>query len=232
MYKKLEKILDIKIKNEAIFKIAFTHRSAVNENKSINEHNERLEFLGDAVLELIVTEYLYKNFSDLEEGVLTSLRASLVKGESLAETAKELELGDFLKVSRGEEMFGGREKSSLLANTFESFIGAVYLDSGLKNAQKIVFDHLVPKLKDIIKKGGYIDAKSQFQQIAQAKFKITPHYKEISSSGPDHEKIFEVAVFIDNEEKGRGKGNSKQAAQQEAAKDALEKLEIDIEFLQ
>jgi ribonuclease III len=225
MQKKLENSLGIKINDIAFFEMALTHRSAVNEQKKINAHNERLEFLGDAVLELVVTDYLYKNFPKFTEGELTSLRASLVKGETLARITKKINLAKFLKMSKGEDRFGGREKTSLLANTFEAIIGAVYLDSGIENSRNVITKHLVSELEEIIESGEYIDAKSHFQQISQADFKTTPHYKEVSAKGPDHEKIFEIAVFVGKKEYGRGKGASKQAAQQVAAKDALEKME-------
>jgi len=225
LQKKIEKTLGIKVKNIKLFEMALTHRSAVNEYKGVCEHNERLEFLGDAVLELVVTEYLYKKYPDLSEGVLTNLRSSLVKGDTLSQMAKELSFGKMLKLSKGEELFGGREKSSLLANTVEALIGAIYLDSGLKNVKVLIEKNLIPKLKNIIKKGSYVDSKSQFQQIAQSKLKKTPYYKSISEIGPDHDKIFEVRVFVGEKSYGQGKGSSKQEAQQNAAKNALDNLE-------
>lgn len=226
MQQKLESLLGVHINNISLYELALTHRSAVNEAKELSSHNERLEFLGDAVLELIVTDYLFQNYPKLKEGDLTNLRASLVRGDTLAEIAKELGFGDFLRVSRGEEIFGGRQKNSILANTVEAVIGALYLDIGYDAAKKMVHDHLIPKLQGIIQNGDFIDAKSQFQQVAQSDFKMTPHYKEMSSSGPDHEKIFEVAVFIGEKEYGRGTGSSKQLAQQSAAKNALLQLGV------
>lgn len=220
----IEKYLGISIHDVRLFDLAFTHRSAVNESKKITTHNERLEFLGDAVLELIVTDYLYKTFPDFKEGTLTNLRASLVKTETLAEVAKDQKFGDLLKISRGEEMFGGREKTSLLANTVEAVIGAMYRDSGLDVAKHWVMQNIIPRLDFILETGDFVDSKSQFQHIAQAEFKQTPHYKELSSIGPDHDKEFEVGVFIGDKQYGVGRGASKQIAQQAAAKDALEKL--------
>jgi ribonuclease III len=225
--KELETLLGFSIHRFELFQTAFTHRSAVNEHHGIKEHNERLEFLGDAVLELIVTEYLFKKFPELAEGVLTNLRASLVKGETLYEVAKEADFGKFLKISKGEEMFGGREKVRLLANTMESTIGAIYIDSGFENAAKFIHQFITPKLTKILETGDFIDAKSYFQQIAQAEFKATPIYKEISSSGPDHDKIFTIGVFVDKKQYGVGKGSSKQIGEQAAAKQALDILKIE-----
>jgi len=224
MKKMIEEYLGISIHDLHLFELAFTHRSAVNESKKITTHNERLEFLGDAVLELIVTDYLYKTFPDLQEGILTNLRASLVKTETLAEVAKELKFGDLLKISRGEEMFGGREKTSLLANTVEAAIGAMYRDSGLEVAKHWVTKNIIPRLDDIMKSGDFVDSKSQFQHFAQAELKMTPHYKELSSTGPDHDKEFEVGVFVGEKQYGVGRGASKQIAQQSSAKNALESL--------
>ncbi len=221
---KLENILGVKIKDISLFELAFTHKSAVNEYSTLKFHNERIEFLGDAVLELVVTEYLYKHFPDMDEGKMTNLRASLVKGKMLAEIAKELKLGQFLKISKWEEKFWWRKKSSILANTMESILGAVYLDTGIKNAEKIILTFIVPKLEEIMKKGSYMDAKTSFQQIIQDKFRITPNYKLISDTGPDHDKIFEIAVMVNDKEYWRGKGNSKQNAEQAAAENALEQL--------
>ena len=232
MYQDLEKLLGISITDGNLFELAFTHRSAVNEAKNLQSHNERLEFLGDAVLELAVTNYLFHKYPNLKEGDLTNLRASLVKGETLAEVAKELDFGKFLKVSRGEDIFGGREKASILANTIESVLGAIYIDSGFETAESIVLKHIVPRLDSIIKNGDHIDAKSQFQQVAQSQFKVTPHYKELASSGPDHDKTFEIGAFVGEKQMGSGTGNSKQAGQQAAAKDALKKLGVSWDILE
>ncbi|PCI24594.1 ribonuclease III [Candidatus Peregrinibacteria bacterium] len=226
MIENLQSVIGIPLCNMDLFKTALTHRSAVNESKHIDKHNERLEFLGDAVLELVVTEFLYKKYPEKPEGVLTSLRSSLVCGENLAKSAKELNLGQFLRISHGEEKFGGREKDSLLANTIESIIGAIFLDTGIENAKTFIHTYIIPYLDEIIETGSFIDAKSFFQQHAQAEFKITPHYKVISAIGPDHEKTFEVAVFVGDTEHGRGTGPSKQSAQQEASKNALDTLKI------
>lgn len=226
MKKELEKALGTSIKSMNLFDLALTHKSAVNENPKLKKHNERMEFLGDAVLELIVTEYLYKKFPEEAEGNLTSIRASLVKGENLAKIAKRLDIGSFLKLSKGEEQLGGREKSSLLANTIEALIGAIYLDSGILAAKKFIEEKILSSLEEIIESGAHIDAKSYFQQYAQAEYKKTPKYIEIDEVGPDHDKIFTVAVNLGKEQFGIGKGQSKQAAQQAAAVDALKRLKI------
>jgi ribonuclease-3 len=231
MKKKLEQCFGFKINKLELFQKALTHRSYLNEHKNLKEHNERLEFLGDAVLELIVTEYLFEKYPQKKEGVLTSLRSSLVKGETLAQIAKDLPFSDLLLLSKGEEQLGGRKKTSLLANTVEAVIGAIYLDQGIEKARDFVYQNLIPQLKDIIKNGDFIDAKSLFQQYAQSKYKITPHYLELKSYGPDHSKKFLIGVFIKKEQLGQGVGSSKQNAEQEAAKDALKKERVSFEDL-
>ncbi|MCK5471875.1 ribonuclease III [Candidatus Gracilibacteria bacterium] len=222
--KDLQKKFAYEFKNPALLEMAFVHRSFVNENRGVSEHNERLEFLGDAVLELITTEFLFKKFPAKPEGELTVLRSALVKGETLAEVAAELNFGKYLKLSKGEARSGGAEKPYLLANVFEAVIGAVYLDGGFGKAEKIIEKFLLPKLSRIIAEGGQFDAKSEFQELAQEKLAITPEYKVLSASGPDHAKIFEMGAFVGKDLFGRGKGASKQAAEQKAAEEALKKL--------
>lgn len=220
----IEKIIGITFNDESLIKTACTHRSYLNEHRStVKQHNERLEFLGDAVLELVVTDYLYKNYPQKPEGVLTSWRAALVKTESLAELNEQLELGQFLLMSRGEAKSGGRTRMALLANMIEAIIGAIYLDQSYETAQKFITDNIIVKLPEIIKTGTYIDAKSKFQEISQERDGITPHYEVISESGPDHDKVFEMAVYLGKKKWGKGSGNSKQAAQQAAAAAALKK---------
>lgn len=220
----IEKILDIEFSNGELIKTAATHRSYLNEHRAtVKEHNERLEFLGDAVLELVVTDYLFKQYPSKPEGVLTSWRAALVKTESLAELAEKLELGQFLLMSRGEAKSGGRTRMALLANMIEAIIGAIYLDQGYETAQKFITDHIIVKLPEIIKSGTYIDSKSKFQEISQERDGITPHYEVTNEEGPDHDKIFTMAVYLGKEKWGEGTGNSKQAAQQAAASAALKK---------
>jgi len=222
--KDLQKLLSHEFKNPKLLETAFVHRSFVNENRGVSEHNERLEFLGDAVLELITTEFLFAKFPKKPEGELTALRSALVKGETLAEIAAELNFGKHLKLSKGEARSGGAEKPYLLANVFEAVLGAVYLDAGFEKAKEIVEKFLLPKLPKIIEENAQVDAKSEFQELAQAKLAITPEYKVLSDSGPDHAKIFEMGAFVGKDLFGRGKGASKQEAEQEAAKEALKRI--------
>ncbi len=222
--KDLQQKLAHEFKNPQLLETAFVHRSFVNENKDVKDHNERLEFLGDAVLELIITEYLFKKFPEEPEGELTALRSALVKGETLAEVAGELNFGAHLKLSKGEAKSGGAEKPYLLANVFEAVLGAIYLDGGFEKTKQVIENFLLPKLPKIIEEGSQFDAKSEFQELAQEKLAITPEYKVLSESGPDHSKVFEMGAFAGKDLFGRGKGASKQAAEQEAAKEALKKL--------
>jgi ribonuclease-3 len=223
--KKLLKNLEIPYKNINLYLEAFTHRSFLNENKreKIN-NNERLEFLGDAVLELITSHFLFEQYKDRPEGDLTSFRAALVKTESLATLARQLKYGDALRMSKGEEATGGRDKDYLLANTFESLLGAVYKDLGYEQCEKLVSKYLFPKLSGIVESRLDIDCKTRFQEIAQNKFKVTPTYEVLEAVGPDHDKVFTMGVFIGKKELGRGTGASKQKAEEDAAKNALEKL--------
>ncbi len=220
----LQKILDHKFSDPALLETAFVHRSFVNENRDVPEHNERLEFLGDAVLELVTTEFLFQEFPDKPEGELTALRSALVKGETLAELAAEMELGSRLKLSKGEARSGGADKPYLLANVFEAVIGAVYLDAGFEKAKAFITKFLFPKLPKIIETHAQVDAKSEFQELAQEKLAITPEYKVLHDSGPDHDKIFEMGAYLGKDLFGRGKGASKQIAEQAAAEEALKKL--------
>jgi ribonuclease-3 len=220
----LELALDYKFQDAELLLTAITHRSYLNEHKSASEHNERLEFLGDAVLELIVTDYLYRKYPASPEGELTAWRSALVKGEHLAEIANELQLGSYLRLSRGEAKSGGREKAYLLANALESIIGAVYLDGGIKPATNLIEQLILPRLTAIIATGSHIDAKSRLQELAQDRRNATPEYKVIQEAGPDHAKEFTVSALVNGESIGTGKGPNKQAAEQAAAKDALGKL--------
>jgi ribonuclease-3 len=223
----VEKIIGVTFKSEDLIKTACTHRSYLNEHRStVKEHNERLEFLGDAVLELVVTDFLYRSYPDKPEGELTSWRAALVKTESLAELADELNVGQFLLMSRGEAKSGGRTRMALLANLIEAIIGAIYLDQGYDASAKFIETNINSKLENIIKEGLHIDAKSHFQEVAQEKEGVTPHYEVVGEEGPDHDKTFEVAVYLNKKIWGKGKGNSKQTAQQAAATDALKKYKV------
>lgn len=200
---------------------AFTHRSYINEHKkSANEHNERLEFLGDAVLELIVTEHLYRQF-DEAEGVLTNWRSALVRTESISAAAAELGFEPLLRLSRGEKRGSDRARQQILANTYEAVIGALYLDQGLEATRKFIDATLMPSLKTILENGLWLDPKSRLQEMAQSKDNATPVYRVIHEDGPDHDKTFMVGVFINDKQKGQGVGPSKQAAQVLAAADAL-----------
>lgn len=218
----LEQQLSISFTNKDLLRQVFVHRSYLNENSGFDlEHNERLEFLGDAVLELVVTEYLYKNYPN-PEGELTNWRSALVRGVMLAEIAGTIGLGDYLLLSRGEQKSGGKARQLILANTFEAFIGALYLDKGYTAAQEFVSTHLLHKLPDILEHKLYMDPKSRLQELSQEKWSVTPVYKVIGESGPDHAKSFTVGVFVDGKQLGVGSGSSKQNAEQAAASNALE----------
>ena len=222
---KLEKILRINFKNRDLLRQAFVHRSYLNEHANFKlGHNERMEFLGDAVLELAVTENLFKKFPDEQEGKLTNLRSSLVNTKMLAEIAQELKLGDFLYLSKGEAYDTNKKaKESILANTFEAMIGAIYLDQGFKISKNFLKRVLAQKLDFVITNQLYLDPKSRFQEISQEKRNITPQYKMLDETGPDHEKIFMIGLYIGEELVSKGKGASKQLAQVEAAKKGLKK---------
>lgn len=201
---------------------ALTHRSYLNEHKEYSgNHNERLEFLGDAVLELAVTDFLFKKFPAKPEGELTSYRAALVNTISLAESAQMLGINDYLLLSKGEAKDTGRARDVILADALEAIIGAIYLDHGLKNAEEFIAKNLYGKIDDIISKRSYQDSKSRFQEIAQEKHGKTPSYETLSEVGPDHNKRFTVGVFIGSEEIARGDGQSKQEAEQSAAEAGL-----------
>lgn len=224
MYKKLEKKLGLKFKDSDLLRNAFVHRSYLNEHKSSKlESNERLEFLGDAVLELVVTEYLYANYPN-PEGELTNWRSALVKGEMLAKISQELDLGDYLYLSHGEENSGGRSKDYLLANTFEAVVGVIYLELGYRKAKEMIEKFLLIHLEGILEEGAHIDSKSKFQEVAQEKVGVTPVYQLIHDEGPDHDKVFTMGAYVDERIVGKGKGSSKQAAEQKAAEDALKRL--------
>jgi len=218
----LEKKLEVNFKNKDFLTQAFTHRSYLNENPGFKlEHNERLEFLGDAVMELIVTDHLYNDYPGKPEGELTNWRAALVNAKMLSKLADELGFNDFLLLSRGEAKEEGKARAYILANTFEAFLGALYLDSGYEPVDKFLKKYLLSKLPEIIKEGSYKDSKSKFQEKAQEKVSITPTYNVLSESGPDHEKKFVVGVFLEKELVAEGEGLSKQEAEEEAAISAL-----------
>lgn len=200
---------------------AFTHRSYLNEHKkSAQEHNERLEFLGDAVLELVVTEYLYSTY-DEPEGILTNWRSSLVRTESIGAAATKYEFEPLLRLSRGEKRGSERARAQILANSFEAVIGALYLDQGYEAAKKFITESILSTFEEILETGSWMDPKSHLQELAQSAEAATPVYKVIKEEGPDHEKIFSVGVYVNNNLRGQGDGPSKQAAQQKAAEAAL-----------
>lgn len=218
---KLENKINIKFNNEDLLQTSLTHRSYLNENRSYPlPHNERLEFLGDAVLELVTTEYLYRNY-DLTEGELTNLRSSLVNYRLLAEIARGISLEEFILLSRGEAKDIGRARQVILANALEALIGAIYLDQAMPVAKEFIEKFVLVKLPEIIHAQTYLDPKSKLQEIIQERMSITPIYKVISEAGPDHAKTFEVGVYINDRLIGQGTGPSKQDGEVEAAKDAL-----------
>jgi ribonuclease-3 len=222
-FSQLEKKLNLKFKNKDLLIQAFTHRSFLNENPDFYlQHNERLEFLGDAVLELVVTDELYKKYPKKSEGELTNWRAALVNAKMLSAVSKDLDFNGFLLLSRGEAKELGKAREYILANAFEALIGALYLDSGYKACADFIKKNLLSRLSEIIKKGLFRDSKSRFQEEAQERVGITPTYKVLKEWGPDHAKHFIIGVFLDKEQVSEGEGSSKQEAEVEAAKNALE----------
>lgn len=208
-------------KNLDLLVTAFTHRSYVNEHKkTVKEHNERLEFLGDAVLELVVTEYLFANHDD-PEGVLTNWRSALVRTESISAAASRLGFEQYLRLSRGEKRGTDRARAQILANTFEAVIGAIYLDQGYDAAKIFITANILSTFEEILKTGSWMDPKSHLQEVIQSQEGHTPHYKVLNEEGPDHDKIFTVGVFVGGDLRGKGTGPSKQTAQVAAAESAL-----------
>lgn len=217
----LEKILETKINNPELYLSAFTHRSYLNEHRSFHlAHNERMEVLGDAVLELCATEYLYRNYPH-PEGELTNFRSSLVNYKILSEIAKRLGFEKFLLMSRGEAKDTGRARQVILANCIEAVIGAMYLDSGYQTCTNFIAREILVELPKIIEGETYLDPKSKLQEMVQEKSGITPHYGVVSESGPDHNKTFVVAAYVGEKEVGQGSGPSKQEAELAAAENAL-----------
>ena len=214
--------LGFEFDNIQLLVTALTHRSYVNEHKkSASEHNERLEFLGDAVLELVVTDYLYKNYAE-PEGILTSWRAALVRTESIGAAGDKLGYESLLRMSRGERQGSDRARQQILANAFEALIGAIYLERGYGDAEKFINQHITSKLKAILQEGSWRDPKSHLQEVSQRLDSATPQYKVLEEVGPDHDKVFTLGVFVNNTLMGKGTGHSKQMAQQNAAKAALQ----------
>jgi ribonuclease-3 len=217
-----EEIVGIKFKDEDLLKQAFTHRSFLNEHKSLKgKHNERLEFLGDAVLELVITDYLYEKYPDKTEGDLTSIRSALVNAQTCAEVAKQIEVNDFLLLSKGEAKDTGRARQYILANALEAIIGAIYLDGGYETVKDFIFKYMTPMTEKIVEEELWIDSKSKFQEKAQDVAGTTPSYKTLKEEGPDHDKRFTVGVFLGDTLVSEGRGDSKQDAEQDAARRAL-----------
>lgn len=226
----LEKNLGVEFRDYSLLTRALTHRSFLNENPGAAlEDNERLEFLGDAVLDFVVGAYLYHRYPEMPEGDLTSLRAALVRTTTLAQFARELAIGRFLRLGYGEIENGGRERTPILCAAFEAVVGAIYLDQGIEPVERLVKRLAVPALQEILANQSHKDAKSEFQVWAQAQFNITPRYQVVASSGPDHAKLFTVQVMVGDEVWGSGNGRSKQEAAQAAAAVALQKAE-DFDF--
>lgn len=220
--KELQKRLGLKFKDQDLFRSSLVHRSYLNENRDFPlPHNERMEFLGDAVLELVVTDHLYRTYQQ-PEGELTSLRSALVRTEHLAKVAGGLGLGQALLMSKGEEKSGGRDRPALLANACEAVIGAIYLDQGYSTVNRFIHQRIISALEGIIAEEAHRDPKSQLQEAAQEKFNQTPRYKVLEAKGPDHAKSFTVVVRVGDNEVGEGRGNSKQTAERAAAQAALE----------
>lgn len=219
----LQTSLGIHFTNPALLEQAFIHRSYLNESKEHKHSNERLEFLGDAVLSFVTSEYLYMTYPDFPEGTLTNVRSTLVKTKSLCLVATDLHLGELLMLSRGEETSGGRTNESLLADCFEALLGAIYLDQGTEVAKQFLLSKLLYKTETILSTKSYIDFKSLLQELTQEKTKMSPTYVVSKSEGPDHNKTFWIDVFSGETRLGQGVGKSKQEAEQKAAQNALEK---------
>lgn len=223
-YQSLEKNLQYTFSDYSLLDRALTHRSYLNENPvSTQQDNERLEFLGDAVLDFVVGAYLYHRYPEMDEGELTSLRAALVRAKTLAMFARQLDLGEVIRLGLGEAENGGRDRTPILCATFEAVVGAIYLDAGVEAVTPLVERLIGPALEEIIASSLHKDAKSEFQVWAQAQFNITPRYKVVNTSGPDHAKVFTTEVIVGDTVWGEGSGASKQRAAQAAAAQALAK---------
>lgn len=223
-FSKFEEKIGISFADKDLLKQAFTHRSFINENQGVSTgHNERLEFLGDAVLELVTTEELYHRFPSKPEGELTSIRAAMVNTNSISDAAKNWGMNDFLLLSKGESKDTGKARSYILANTFEAVVGAIYLDGGYEKAKAFIKESLFESISYIVKHKTYIDSKSFVQEKAQEMIGVTPSYAVISETGPDHDKNFTIGIYFGEEKIAEGKGKSKQEAEQDAARNALNK---------
>ncbi|MES2436703.1 MAG: ribonuclease III [Patescibacteria group bacterium] len=221
-FSKFEQQAGITFKDKNLLRQAFTHRSYLNENRNLKiEHNERLEFLGDAVLELVITDQLYHKYPGRPEGELTSFRSALVNSTTLANAAGKLGVNEYLLLSHGEAKDTGRARTYILANTYEALLGAIYLDQGYENTRDFIAKTIFPLIDDIVDNGLWMDAKSKFQEMAQEKLGVTPSYRTVKEAGPDHDKNFTVGVYLNNELAATGEGASKQEAEQSAARKGL-----------
>lgn len=226
-FSELEKALKINFRNKGLLAQAFVHRSFLNEHRGEGLiSNERLEFLGDSVLNFIVSQYLYLTYPDHPEGDLTNFRASIVKTNFLSKISQVLSLGDYILMSRGEEESGGRKRETILADTLEAFLGAFFIDQGIEVCEQFVQKNIVPHLSLIIKEKSYRDYKSRLQEHTQTERDGTPIYRVLSMEGPDHNRVFRVGVYVHKKLIGKGDGKSKQEAEQEAARAALDKLKV------
>lgn len=225
----LETALGVRLQDRSLLQRALTHRSYLNENPDYTlPHNERLEFLGDAIVDFLVGEFLFHRFPEMQEGELTALRAALVRTEALATFAQIINLGAYLLIGRGEEASGGRERALLLAGAFEALVGAVYLDRGIEVTRDWLLGMVAPAARRLAAGAFSKDPKSLLQEVAQAELAITPQYRTVAESGPDHAKEFTVQVLIGDEVRGEGVGRSKQVAAQNAAREALRTFGIEL----
>lgn len=213
-----------KFNNQQLLQLAFIHRSYLNESKETKESNERLEFLGDSILSFVVSDHLYNTYPEFDEGILTNLRSLVVNTKSLAKTAKKLNFGEHLMLSHGEEDSGGRKNDSILANTFEAVIGALFLDQGIEAARTFLHDVLIPEIAEYVQKKVFKDPKSLLQEYVQARKQNSPMYRVLHEEGPAHAKQFTIGVFIGENKVGEGQGKSKQEAEEHAAEQALERI--------
>ena len=221
--KELEAVIGVSFVDDLHLRTAITHRSYLNEHREAKQdHNERYEFLGDAVLELVVTDFLFSKYPEKPEGELTAIRAALVNTNSLADVSVRLGVNDYLLLSKGEARDTGRARQYILANTFEALVGAIYLDQGYDAAKQFIADQLFDRTDEIVTKRLWQDAKSRFQELAQEHTNTTPRYETLKQEGPDHDRMFTVGVFLGDEQVAEGKGRAKQEAEQEAAEHALE----------
>jgi len=214
-----------KFKNQQLYESAFIHRSYLNETKTPIESNERLEFLGDSILSFVVSGHLFETYPQFDEGILTNLRSLVVNTKSLAKTSEELKFGEYLKLSKGEEESNGRKNESILANTFEAFVGALFLDQGIDAVRDFLHQVIIPKIEEYVQKKVFKDPKSLLQEYVQSKKQNSPLYKVLKEVGPAHSKTFTIGVFVGDEQFGEGVGHSKQEAEELAAKEALAHIE-------